>query len=179
MVDPQPGLVGSQQIGLDGGINLPSVGRLRVEGLSTSQIARQVADLLGLPAPQIHVRVAEFKSQQIYLFGQVVGFQRAVAYQGPERIVDVLRRVGGITHGAAPGAIYVVRPGIMEGCQPQVFHVDLKAILVEHNQRTNIRVHPCDQVFVGETRPFSFEKCIPPILRPLYEIVCGLREKKG
>jgi polysaccharide biosynthesis/export protein len=174
-VDSRPELSGRRPIGPDGRIDLGPVGRMRVEGLSASAVATEIASALDLPENQVHARVAEYNSQQIYLFGQVVGFQRAVAYQGPEPVSDLLQRVGGITPGAATESIYVVRPGLVEGRQPEAFHVDLQAILLRKDQRTNIALQPYDQVFVGETRPFSFEKCIPPILRPLYESICGMR----
>jgi polysaccharide biosynthesis/export protein len=174
-VDSRPDFSGRRPIGPDGRIDLGPLGRMRIEGLSVSEIASEIADLLDLPPTEIHLRVAEYQSQRIYLFGQVVGFQRAVPYQGPEPVGDLLRRIGGITPGAATGSIYVVRPGLMEGRQPEVFHVDLQAILLRNDQRTNVRLQPFDQVFVGETRPFSLEKCIPPILRPIYETICGMR----
>ena len=162
-------------IGPDGRIDLGAYGRLRVEGLTASQIAREIADMLSLPESGVQVSVAEYRSQQIYLFGQVAGLQRAVPYQGPEPVVDLLQRAGGITSGAAPGSVYVVRSGLLEGRPPEVFHVDLRAALLRKDQRTNVPVQPFDQVFVGETRPFTFEKCIPPILRPVYETICGMR----
>jgi protein involved in polysaccharide export with SLBB domain len=148
---------------------------MRVEGLCVDEIAIELAAALNLPAAQVHVRVAEYKSQQVHLFGQVVGFQRAVAYHGPEPVTELLQRVGGITPGAATESVYVVRPGLIEGRQPEIFHVDLQAVLLRHDQRTNIALQPSDQIFVGESRPFSFEKCIPPLLRPLYESICGMR----
>jgi protein involved in polysaccharide export with SLBB domain len=178
-IDSRTELTGVQAIGLDGRISLGPAGLLRVEGLPVSDIAGEIAEVLKLPADKVRVRVAEYKSQQIFLFGQVVGLQHAVPYRGPEPVSELLRRVGGITEGAAPGKIYIVRPGLVEGGQPQVFHIDLKSILVTKDQRTNIRLQPFDQIFVGENKPFSVMKCIPPILRPLYETVCGLRKERG
>jgi protein involved in polysaccharide export with SLBB domain len=174
-VPNRPGLHGRRAIGADGRIDLGVHGRLRVEGLTVNEVADAIAVVIGLREDQVSVSVAEYKSQQIYLFGQVAGLQRAVAYQGPEPVVELLQRVGGITKGAAPGSIYVVRPGVIGGQEPQVFHIDLRGSLLGKDQRTNIAVQPFDQVFVGETRPISLEKCIPPILRPLYEMICGMR----
>jgi protein involved in polysaccharide export with SLBB domain len=175
-IESRPELSGNQTVGLDGRINLGPVGLLRVEGLSVTEIAGEIADVLNLPEDKVHARVAEYKSQQVFLFGQVAGLQHAVAYRGPERVSELLERVGGITKGAAPNKVYIVRPGIIERREPQVFHIDLKSILVDKDHRTNLRLEPYDQVFVGETKPFSLIKCIPPILRPLYETLCGLRK---
>jgi hypothetical protein len=104
-----------------------------------------------------------------------VGLQRAVAYQGPETVIDLLQRLGGITPGAAPDEVYVVRSHVSEGKPPEVFRVDLHNILVQHDNRTNIPLQPFDQVFVGETRQSIFEHCVPPWLRPFYESICGMR----
>jgi protein involved in polysaccharide export with SLBB domain len=166
-------------IGPDGRISLGAAGRLRVEGQPITEVTHRVAEFLGVPEGWVGVRVAEYNSQQIFLSGQVVGLQRAVPYQGPETILDLLRRAGGLTPGAAPEDVYVVRARIGEGRQPEVFRVDLKAILFRHDGRTNIVVQPLDQVFVGETCQFSLEKCFPPWLRPVYDALCGLKRPPG
>jgi protein involved in polysaccharide export with SLBB domain len=176
-VDDRPDLSGLHEIDVDGRLKLGSQGRILIEGLTVSEIAHRLAEALQIPDSAVQVRVAEYRSQQVFLIGQVVGLQRSVAYEGPETVVDLLRRVGGITPGAAARDVYVVRAGIPEGRQPQVFHVDLPAIVIRHDERTNVTLQPLDQVFVGETRKFSVEKCVPPWLRPAYELVCGLKRR--
>jgi len=57
---------------------------------------------------------------------------------------------------------------------PKFTHVDLRAVLFLDDPRTNIAVQPRDQVFVGERATFSFERCVAPWLRPMYEAVWGL-----
>jgi polysaccharide export outer membrane protein len=178
-VEAHPELSGRRALGLDGRIDLGDVGRLPVEGLNVTDIAQRVATRLDVPPESVRVRVAEYRSQQIYLAGQVVGLQRAVAYQGPETVLDLLHRTGGITAGAAPEQVYVVRAHLSEGRQPEVFHVDLRAILLKHDLRTNVALQPGDQVFVAETRPCCFEKCVPPCLRTVYEVFCGLWRPGG
>ncbi len=175
VVDARPDLTGVRAIGPDGRIDLGSKGRLRIEGLTLPQVARRIAEAGEVPPMWVHVRVVEFKSQQVYVIGQVVGSQRAVAYQGPETVVDLLHRIGGITPGAEPDDVQVVRSRVAEGQSPEVFRVDLRAILLRKDQRSNIYLQPFDQIFVGESRTFSFERCVPPWLRPFYEGICGIR----
>src|SRR5262245_53958697 len=151
-------LTGKFPIDLDGTIALGLTGRIRVQGKTPPEIAHLLADDLGRQAEQVEVRVASFNSQRIYLFGQVIGQQRAVPYQGQETVVHALQRVGGITPGAEPDDIYVVRPPVADAKRPEVFHVDLDAIVVKHDQRTNLRLLPNDQIFVGETRQSRIEK---------------------
>jgi len=85
------------------------------------------------------VRVATYKSEQIFLIGQVAGSQSVVPYQGPETVVDLLRRVGGLTPGAAPDDVYVVRSRMVEGRRPEVFRVQLRA-LARAAMHGNVRI---------------------------------------
>jgi protein involved in polysaccharide export with SLBB domain len=172
----RPDLAGPRPVGPDGRIDLGSAGRLRVEGLTVPEIGRLLAQEIGVARDQVEVRVAAFRSQQVYLFGQGIGVQRAVAYEGPETVLDLLHRTGGITRGAAPNDLYVVRSHIPDDRQPEVFHINLRAILLNQDQRTNLRLQPFDQVYIGETRQASLAKCVPPCLRPLYEALCGLSQ---
>src|SRR5262249_30089323 len=125
LVDARPALNGRRGIRPDGCVDLGSLGRLRVGGVRLAEGARRVAIRAGVSPSQVHVRVAEHNSQQIYLIGEVTGFQRAVAYCGPETVLDVLQRTGGLTPGAEPEHVYVIRSRVADGRPPEVVHVDL------------------------------------------------------
>jgi polysaccharide export outer membrane protein len=174
-VPGRPALTGRHVVGPDGCIALDGLGRLRVEGHGTAEIASHVAAVAGVAPEAVRVRVAEFQSQQLYLVGQIAGLQRAVAYQGPETVLELLRRAGGLTPGAAPEDVYVVRSRLAEGKRPEVFRVNLRAIVLGHDPRTNVRLQPFDQIFVGESEQSCLGKCVPSWLRPLYEALCGMR----
>lgn len=169
-------LSGQYEIGADGRIQLGRE-RVLVDGLSHSEMIAAIANALRLPQEAVQVEITEYRSQQVYLVGQVVGFQRPVPYQGPETVVDILRRAGGITAGASPSHVYVVRSNLTEGRQPEVFHVDLRAIVLKNDQRTNVIIHPGDEIFVNETWECSLLRSMPPWLQPLYESFWGMRQK--
>jgi len=152
----------------DGCIDLEDYGRVRVEGKSPPAIAAILAEQLGQPQSEVKVRVAEHHSQHLLLFGQVVGWQRTVPYLGQETVLDVLQRVGGITPGAEPRDVYLVRTHLLSDERPELFKIDLDAIVVKKDNSTNIRVLPLDQIYVGETRQSLFERNIPPWIRPLF-----------
>jgi protein involved in polysaccharide export with SLBB domain len=173
-----PELSGKGMVGTDGRIALKNRGLLRVEGQTVPESERRLALALGLPVSQVHLQVAEYKSQQIYLFGQGIGLQRAVSYQGPETVLDLLQRTGGIMRGAEPRDVYVVRSHVANGASPQLVHINLPAILESQDQQSNLRLEPFDQVFIGETGPSSFEKCVPPCVRPIYQVFWGLAQDK-
>ena len=137
-----PELSGPHPIGVDGRIDLAPLSHPRVEGETTAQVAQQLAQLAALPFDQVTVRVSEYRAQCIYLFGEVNGLQRAVPYQGQETVLDLLKRTGGITKGAAPDEVYVVRTHVGDNKRPEVFHVNLPAIVMKHDERTNLRLLP-------------------------------------
>jgi protein involved in polysaccharide export with SLBB domain len=162
-------------VGPDGRVDLGPFGPLRVEGQGVAEIERQVAERAGVPVAAVRVRVAEYNSQQVYLFGEGAGVQRAVAYRGEETVADLLQRAGGITAGAAPTEVQVIRPRVADGKPPLLYRVDLQAIVVKKDMSTNLRVQPFDQIYVGETHRSSALKCVPPLFRPVYARLCGLR----
>ena len=171
----RPELSGRFAVGLTGRIQMGDYGDLRVDGRTLPEITRLVAEETGQIPDDVEVRVAEFKSQQLFLFGQVVGWQRSVPYLGQETVLDLLRRVGGIAPGAEPNDVYVVRAHVADSQRPEVFHVDLKAILLRHDDKTNVRLLPFDQIYVGESRQAQIDRWVPPWLRPVYEALWGIR----
>jgi protein involved in polysaccharide export with SLBB domain len=177
VVAGRPDLTGRTAITADGRLDQEGLGRPRVEGQTASEVARGVAAAAGVPPAAAQVRVAEYNSQQIYLFGEVIGLHRAVPYQGPETVLDLLQRVGGITPGAAEGDVHVIRAHVADGHDPQVFHIDLRAITIGKDQSSNVRLQPFDQVYVGQTRRAALDRCMPPWLRPVYQALVGLRRQ--
>jgi protein involved in polysaccharide export with SLBB domain len=157
-----PDLAGRLPVDSDGTIQLGTDGRLRVEGLTTGQVAHQLAAVLGVPGQLIQAHVVEYASRQLFLCGPVAGHERAVPYEGPETVVDFLRRAGGLTRDARPREVHVVRANVAAGRRPEVFDVDLRAILSRSDQRTNILLQPYDQVYVGETARSNWAKYLPP-----------------
>ncbi|MFO0867286.1 MAG: polysaccharide biosynthesis/export family protein [Gemmataceae bacterium] len=163
-----PELQGKYEINIDGRIDLKHYGRVRVEGRTVPQIVQLLAEESGSGREGVAVRVSEFRSQHLLLFGQVLGSQRRIPYQGPETVLDVLQRAGGITWEAAPDKVYVVRSHVADDRRAEIFHVDLEKIVMKRDHRTNIRVMPFDQIYVGETQQARVEKSIPSWLRPMY-----------
>jgi protein involved in polysaccharide export with SLBB domain len=170
----QPSLCGERPIRVDGRIELTPADRIRVEGKPVAAIGQLVAEHLGCRADRIHVSVTAYNSQRLFLQGEVKGDARAVPYVGPETVLEMLQRVGGITAGAAPANIQVVRAHVADGKQPEMFDIDLEAILEKNDQETNVKLQPFDQVYVGQSSSSRIKKCLPPWLRPLYGRVFGL-----
>jgi protein involved in polysaccharide export with SLBB domain len=107
------------------------------------------------------MRVAEYRSRQVFLFGQVEGPERALAYQGSETVADLLRRAGGLPPGADFRTVSVVRPQVAAGRRPEVFTVDLAAVLLRGDSRSNVVLQPDDEVYIAETPRYSMLKALP------------------
>lgn len=164
-----PQYSGAQRIGPDGRIDLGKAGQPQVDGATVPEIVRTVAETVGVPPEQVRISVAEHSSQYLYLFGEVAGSQRAIEYQGPETVLDLLHRAGGLRESAAVGNVTVIRPHVAEGKTPEVFHIDLAAIVLRNDPETNILLQPFDQVHIGQSRRSSFHDCLPPWLRSVFD----------
>jgi protein involved in polysaccharide export with SLBB domain len=104
----------------------------------------------------------------------VQGEPRVVDYRGPETVVELLRRIGGLSPDASPSEVHVVRAQVSDGIPAEVLHVDLVAILERKDERTNIRVQPLDEIYVGEMIRSRIGRAIPPLLKPLYTSITSL-----
>jgi polysaccharide biosynthesis/export protein len=173
-----PGWAGEQAVGPDGRVRPGKGIAVRVDGQTPVEAARNIAERLGVAPSAVRVRVAGFNSQRVYVHGEVTGVQRAVPYQGPETVLDLLQRMGGITPGAEAGNIQVVRSRVADGRPPEVFHVNLDAILRHGDQTTNVRLEPFDQIYIGQTRQHCIACCLPPWLRSLFGNATG-EENEG
>lgn len=165
---------GRYAVSAEGRINLGAAGEPRVEGETEVGLVKRVAEWLDVPPGRVRCRVAEFRSRVIYLHGPVKGPPRPIPYRGPETVLSMLQRGGGLDPGAALRSVYVVRPNVARGEQPQVFGVDLPDILYRNDPTTNVVLQPFDEIYVGETRRAVIAKALPKWMLPAYHRVCWL-----
>jgi polysaccharide export outer membrane protein len=95
-----------------GAIYLPRAGEVKVAGATTGEIAARVTPLLGgedLPAPEVTVRLREYQSQFVWVYGEVLHPGRTPLREGT-RLIDALLDAGGLTPRAS-GEVTVERPG--------------------------------------------------------------------
>jgi protein involved in polysaccharide export with SLBB domain len=161
-------------VDVDGRLPLAEPGQPRVDGRTLQQIREDLAALAGCDPERVNVSLAAPRSARIVVYGPVRGRARAVPYQGPEPVLDFLKRIGGLPPGSKLNQVYVVRPNVALAAQPQVFRVNVPAVLVDGDQRTNVTLQPDDQVYVGETRQSSLSRLMPDWLGTVYRRVTGL-----
>jgi polysaccharide export outer membrane protein len=93
-----------------GGVFLPRAGYVEVAGLTTGEIGARITPLLvaeDLPAPEVSVRVKEYKSQFVWVHGEVLHPGRK-PLRGGTRLIDALLDAGGFT-ARASGSVTIQR----------------------------------------------------------------------
>src|SRR5262245_13108617 len=90
-VEGCPDASGLRAVGIDGRIWLtPQVG-IQAGGQPLPSIAHIIARQLRLSETAVHLHVAEYRSQHLYLVGEVGLKHQVVVYRGPETILDLLQ----------------------------------------------------------------------------------------
>lgn len=161
-------------VGVDGRLPLETPASPRVEGLTLAEVRDVLARDAAMSPERVHVWLASARCSQVYLHGPIRGRIRAVPYQGPESAIDFLKRVGGLPPGSKLNQVYVVRPNVATGRRPEVFQVDVPAVLLDGDDATNVLLRPSDEVYIGETRGSSISRLMPAWLGPAYRRVVGL-----
>lgn len=173
-VSGTPHYSGRFAVNVEGRIEISDLDNPRVDGGTVGSIQRLLAQELDLPLEHVHCRVIEHQSRLIYVRGPVQGGDRAIPYQGPEYLADFIRRCGGLHPSANVKDIHVVRSNVPLGSRPQVFAVDLEAILLKGDPATNVLLQSFDEVYIGERPRAKLGRALPAWLRPVYGGVCGV-----
>jgi polysaccharide export outer membrane protein len=100
------------RVSRDGSISFPFLGRVPVEGLTTSQIEEVIADKLAegqlLLDAQVAVLIDEYRSKKYQALGEI---RRPGSYslQAEERLLDAISEAGGVDPETAGKELMVVR----------------------------------------------------------------------
>jgi protein involved in polysaccharide export with SLBB domain len=156
----------------EGRIALESMLNPRVEGETAASLAKRIAVEFGLSEDQVTCRVVRHESRVLFVHGPVTDGDRAVPYRGTENVVSLLRRCGGLAPAADVRDVHLVRANIASGGRPQVFTIDLEAILLRGDPTTNVLVQPFDDIYIGARPRAMIGDVMPDLLRPLYRGFC-------
>jgi len=113
----QAQLSGQYMVQPDGTLTFPLLGRVKVGGLSVQAIEKELRDQLAhgyLKNPQVGVSVAQYRSQQIFVMGEVRQ-PGNLQFTGTMTLIEALARVGSTTDRAGTEAV-VVR--VLAGAPP-------------------------------------------------------------
>jgi polysaccharide export outer membrane protein len=108
----QMDLSGKYTVDADGTVMFPLVGPLKVHGLTVQQVATELRNRLKegfFQDPQLTVSIDDYRSQRIFVMGQV---RQPGSYplSGGMTVIEALARAGSTTADAAPEAL-IVRAG--------------------------------------------------------------------
>jgi polysaccharide export outer membrane protein len=143
----EPDLSGAYRVAVDGTVDYPLAGRLKVVGLRSGEIQELLVTKLKegyLRTPQVTVTVKERNSQKITVFGQV-SRPGQVAYYPNMTIVDAIANAGGFTGIAAKNSVNLRRE-VAGKIETHVFPV---ADIAEGRSQ-NVMVLPGDVLVVDE-----------------------------
>jgi polysaccharide export outer membrane protein len=138
----------------DGNINLPLIGLINVQGLTSTQVAERVAGKLQnryVQNPQVNVLVKEFKSRQVSLLGAVA---KPATYPlaGRRNLLQLIADAGGLSSNAG-GVLYVFRQ-LPDGESARL-SIPLNELLIEGNPRWNIWLAAGDIVSIPPEEAIS------------------------
>ncbi|MCD6048131.1 MAG: polysaccharide export outer membrane protein [Gammaproteobacteria bacterium] len=156
-------------VGAEGSIYFPLIGSVDVSGKTISEIRVEMAQKLSkyVRNPQIDVRVSSYRSNKVYVMGEVnkPGLQPITDI--PLTIADAINLTGGLSQDSAdPSHIYVIRGDIMH---PTVYWLNAKSpeamLLAEHFYLQNR-----DIVFVSTADVARWNRAISQIMPTIQTI---------
>jgi protein involved in polysaccharide export with SLBB domain len=141
-------LEGRYRVSDDGTIDFPLIGSVRLVGQSPEQVSEVIRGRLAdgyLVDPQVSVFVAERKSQNVHVLGQV-NKPGSFGYESGMSIVQAITNVGGFTKLASKNRVTVTR--IDPTGKKVTFNV--KVADIGSGRAANFQLSPGDIIFVPE-----------------------------
>jgi polysaccharide export outer membrane protein len=154
-----PDLSGKFTVETDGSFTFPLIGRVKAGGLTLRQFEAELKKKLSdgyFKNPQVSVAVDSYRSQRIFIVGEV---RNPGTYQltGDMTLIEAIARAGSTTPGAAPEAIVVRAPAgrvadgpTLPGQRPN--EADIEKVNLRDLQRgvlsQNVALRDGDTIFV-------------------------------
>ncbi|MFH1488294.1 MAG: polysaccharide biosynthesis/export family protein [Pseudomonadota bacterium] len=154
-------------VSANGYISFPLIGRIQVDGLTTSEIEKRISESLAreqyLLDAHVSVMVVEYNSKRFLALG-AVNSPGSYSLKAEERILDALSRAGGIkrtgeTVGSGEqagkkGMIIRTENPNLPGEKKIVINIDLQGLLKGRDQVSNIFLMDRDVVFIPSAEHF-------------------------
>jgi len=138
---------GDYRVAPDGSINFPLVGKVVVDGLTSSQVSELLIDKLStyLKRPYVSVYIKEFNSKKIFVFGEVKK-PGTFRYEDNMSVIQAITMAGGFTERAASNRTSVTR--MVDGKEDQVV---LPVEEIAEGKKKNFYLQAGDIIFVPQT----------------------------
>jgi polysaccharide export outer membrane protein len=155
------------RVSSQGNISLPLLGILRAKGLTSSELEKEVRDLLAekyLKDPHVTVFVKEYRNQRISLMG-AVNKPGVYDFNGQKTILDLLAMAGGLRDDAG-ALLFLIRSPETENSRRvkdldrdhgKTFIVGLEELLIKGDEKMNlllmhgdvVNIPPAGKFYVG------------------------------
>jgi polysaccharide export outer membrane protein len=117
-------------VDLDGRLPISETINPHVEGGTLDAAHHAIAAAAECVPDRVTVTLADARTGRVYLFGPERNRQRVVQHLGAERLLDFLYRTGSLRRGCSDlGDVFVLRPNVAVGGEPEVFRADVRAVL--------------------------------------------------
>jgi polysaccharide export outer membrane protein len=130
----------------NGDIQMPTLGLVRVGGLTLPQIRSHIQDLLKqyMKEPSVVVEVSEYNSHPLYILGQ---FKKTGVFfmDRPFNVLQGLALGGGYDTSANPKTARIIR-------DKKVLPVDVYDLLMKADQTQNVWLKPGDTIFMPDNK---------------------------
>ncbi len=132
---------GGQVVGFDGKMFYPYLGRIQVEGKTTSELREFLTEKLGelLKAPQIDVKVGAYRSQHIQVAGEVQSPGLIAIQDKPIHLAEAIQLVGGFGPNADLSKVELAR-------ENKVFTIDVLAALQSNQDLAQVVLKDGDRL---------------------------------
>jgi len=145
------------RVSSQGNVSLPMIGMLRVQGLTSNQLEKEIRELLQekyFQDPHVSVFIKEYRSQQISVIGAVEK-PGVYSFMGQKTVLDGLALAGGLKAGReseyAGQLLFLIRPPVLEeeipeenkeaeDQKPRTFVINLEDLLVKGDLTLNLPV---------------------------------------
>jgi len=155
-------------IGPDGYISYPLVGRIKVDGLSVSQLEDVLRKKLSeyVKDPHVSVMMTKFAGNKVILLGEV-NSTGIFTYKGIATLIDAIALGGDFTTDARRDSVILVRGNLTD--KPQVTRINMAKIITRGTTDRSIILQPNDVIFVPKTFVANLNK----FLRDISPLISG------
>lgn len=146
-----PDLTVTVRVGGNGYIQFPLIGQVKIDGLTVSEVAKEIAKRLAdgyIVDPQVSVFIKEFRSKKVTIMGEVNN-PGLYELRGTTTFLELLSKAGGLTDDA--GDVATLK---RKSKGEQVIKIDLKKLIREGDTGLDIQIMDGDSIYVTKAGHF-------------------------